>query len=157
MASDPAPALRLLRAGLVTGVTDGLFSSVLVTLFYGSTFSRLWQGVASTVVGAGAIGGGAQMTALGLLMHLGVAFGWSAVFLLLYERAGRLRAATRSLAGVATIAVVYGPIVWMIMSLVVIPLLVHRPPTITIRWWVQLVGHVPFVAIPIAAGVRRPA
>jgi len=45
----------------------------------------------------------------------------------------------------------------MIMSLVVIPLLVHRPPTITIRWWVQLVGHVPFVAIPIAAGVRRPA
>jgi len=106
MASDPAPALRLLRAGLVTGVTDGLFSSVLVTLFYGSTFSRLWQGVASTVVGAGAIGGGAQMTALGLLMHLGVAFGWSAVFLLLYERSGRLRAATRSLAGVATIAVV---------------------------------------------------
>ena len=37
------------------------------------------------------------------------------------------------------------------MSLVVIPLLVHRPPSITFRWWVQLIGHAPFVGLPIAA------
>jgi hypothetical protein len=41
------------------------------------------------------------------------------------------------------------------MSLAVIPLLVHRPPTINFRWWVQLLGHIPFVAIPIVASISR--
>jgi hypothetical protein len=41
------------------------------------------------------------------------------------------------------------------MSLAVIPLLVHRPPTINFRWWVQLLGHIPFVAIPIVASINR--
>ena len=41
--------------------------------------------------------------------------------------------------------------VWMVMSLIVIPALVHRPPTIGIRWWVQLIGHIPFVGLPIVA------
>lgn len=38
-----------------------------------------------------------------------------------------------------------------VMSLIVIPLLVHRPPTITVRWWIQLLGHIPFVGLPIVA------
>jgi hypothetical protein len=42
---------RLVRAGLLTGVTDGLFSSVLSVAFYGSTVTRLFQGVASTLLG----------------------------------------------------------------------------------------------------------
>ena len=42
------------------------------------------------------------------------------------------------------------------MSLVVIPLLVRRPPTIGFRWWVQLVGHFPFVGLPIVAGIGLP-
>ena len=49
---------RLLRAGLLTGLTDGLFSSVLAAFFYGSTVSRLWQGVASVLFGAAAFEGG---------------------------------------------------------------------------------------------------
>ena len=43
----------------------------------------------------------------------------------------------------------YGPFIWTVMSVVVIPLLVHRPPSINVRWWVQFVGHIPFVALPI--------
>jgi uncharacterized membrane protein YagU involved in acid resistance len=52
-------------------------------------------------------------------------------------------------------AAVYGPIVWMVMSLVVIPLLVHRPPSITPRWWIQLAGHIPFVALPMIWQIAR--
>ena len=37
------------------------------------------------------------------------------------------------------------------MSLAVLPLLTHRPPAINVRWWVQLVGHFPFVGLPIVA------
>jgi hypothetical protein len=45
----------------------------------------------------------------------------------------------------------------MVMSLAVIPLLMHRPPAINIRWWIQLIGHIPFVGIPIVASIGRGA
>jgi hypothetical protein len=41
---------RLVRAGLLTGVIDGLFSSVLSVVSYHSTVARLFQGVASTLL-----------------------------------------------------------------------------------------------------------
>jgi hypothetical protein len=88
-------------------------------------------------------------------MHVGVAFGWSAVFLVLYLRSATLRRELASTAGIIKVAAIYGPLVWLVMSLVVIPLLVGRPPQITVRWWVQLLGHIPFVAIPIVASIAR--
>ena len=42
---------RLVRAGLLTALTDGTFASVLSVFAYGSTVTRLWQGVASTLLG----------------------------------------------------------------------------------------------------------
>jgi hypothetical protein len=44
----------VLRAGVTTAIVDGLFSSVLIVL-YGSTFPRLWQGVAATLIGGAAL------------------------------------------------------------------------------------------------------
>jgi hypothetical protein len=151
-----SPLSRLVRAGIITGIVDGLFSSVLVSVFYGSTVMRLWQGVAATLLGPSAMEGGTRAAAVGVLMHFGVAFGWSAVFLALYEGSARLRRAVRSRAGAVGVAAVYGPMIWMVMSLLVIPTLVHRPATLTYRWWVQLIGHVPFVALPIVSSIRRP-
>jgi hypothetical protein len=144
---------RLARAGLLTGVTDGLFSSVLSVAFYHSTVTRLFQGVASVLLGPEALTGGTRTAAIGLLMHFGVAFGWSVVFLVLAVNSARLRTLLGKRYGVVTAASVYGPFVWMAMSLAVIPLLVHRPPTFNIRWWVQLVGHAPFVGLPIVASI----
>lgn len=149
------PWSRLVRAGLITGITDGLFSSVLSVFFYGSTVTRLWQGVASTLLGKEAIGGGARPALIGVLMHFGVAFGWSAVFLLLVLRSARIRRVLTSRYGAVKAASVYGPFIWLVMSLAVIPLLLHRPPTINLRWWVQLIGHFPFVGLPIAASIAR--
>ncbi len=152
---------RLARACLVTGVADGLFSSVLSVAFYGSTVTRLFQGVAATLLGKSAFEGGTQTALLGVLMHFGVAFGWSAVFLFLVARSSGIRRALVSRRGVFKIAALYGPFIWLVMSLAVIPLLLHRPPTINLPWWVQLIGHIPFVGLPIVASigtdVRRPA
>jgi hypothetical protein len=145
---------RLLRAGLLTGVVDGLFSSLLNVLAYGSTASRLFQGVAAVLLGNEALDGGTRTVVIGVLMHLGVAFGWSAVFLFLVLRWRRVREALASPFGVITVASWYGPFIWMVMSLVVIPILVHRPPRVGARWWIQLLGHVPFVGIPIVASSR---
>ena len=140
---------RLLIAGLVTGVTDGLFSSGLAAFVYGSTVTRLWQGVAATLLGPAAFEGGTRTAAIGLLMHFGVAFTWSAVFLALVLSSSWIRDAIASPAGVLTAAAVYGPLIWLVMSLAIIPLFTHRPPVINVRWWVQFFGHIPFVALPI--------
>ena len=147
---------RLVRAGLLTGVTDGLFSSVLTVAFYGSTVTRLFQGVASTILGKeAALEGGTSTALMGVLMHFGVAFGWSAVFLLLVKLSAWIRRVLASPNGVVKVASVYGPFVWLVMSLVVIPVLVHRPPAIDFRWLVQLIGHFPFVGLPIVAMIGR--
>ena len=142
---------RLVRAGLLTGVVDGLFSSVLNVVAYGSTVSRLFQGVASVLVGGEAFNRGTPTVVLGVLMHFGVAFGWSAVFLFLVLRSPWVRGLLASRYGVVKVAALYGPFVWMVMSLAVIPVLVHRPPAIGTRWWIQLIGHIPFVGVPIVA------
>jgi hypothetical protein len=154
--SDTAPGVRelmpaLVRAWLVTGVLDGLFSSALSVFAYGSTVSRLFQGVAAVLIGPTAFDGGVPTVLLGVIMHFAVAFGWSAVFLLLVTRSAWIRGVLRSTRGVVSVAAVYGPFIWMVMSLAVIPLFTHRPPTIAFRWWVQFFGHFPFVGIPIVA------
>lgn len=151
----PNPLSRLVRAGLLTGILDGLFSSVLSVAFYDSTVTRLFQGVASTLLGKGAIDGGTTPALVGVLLHFGVAFGWSAVFLFLVLRSAWIRRVLASRYGVVKVAAVYGPLIWMVMSLAVIPLLLHRPPTFNIRWWVQLIGHFPFVGVPIVASIGR--
>jgi len=142
---------RIAFAGALTAAIDGLFSSVLSAFFYGSTVARLFQGVASTLLGAGAIDGGARPALIGVLMHIGVAFGWSAVFALILERSAALRRFVARPGGPIAVAAVYGPIIWMVMSLLIIPQLTHRPPAITFRWWVQFFGHIPFVGLPIVA------
>ncbi|HEX6747895.1 MAG TPA: hypothetical protein VF092_11445 [Longimicrobium sp.] len=155
-ASDrPSPLPRILRTGLVTGVVDGIWAIVLVTVFYHSTFARLWQGVAATLLGQKAFDGGARTIAIGLLMHFGVALGWSAVFVLLADRWRGLDRLLASRWGTLKVAAIYGPFIWMVMSLIVIPALTRRPPRITVRWLIQLLGHIPFVGLPIVATAGR--
>ena len=146
---------RLLRAGLLTAVIDGLFSSVLSVAFYHSTVTRLFQGVASTLLGKQALDGGIATALIGVAMHFGVAFGWSAVFLALASASPGIRRVLASRYGALEVASVYGPSIWLVMSCVVIPLLAHRPPKITVRWWVQFFGHIPFVGIPIVTSIAR--
>ena len=145
----------LLRTWLTIAVIDGIFASCLSVFAYGSTFSRLWQGVASTVLGPSALQGGTQAVLVGLLLHVCVAFTWSAVFLTLATYFPRLRRIIATPAGILGVAAVYGPAIWCVMSLVVIPTLTGRPPSLTTRWWIQLVAHIPFVALPIVTVVGR--
>jgi hypothetical protein len=149
------PAGRLLRTGLLTAIVDGIFASSLAAFVYGTGVARLWQGVASTLLGPSALQGGTRTALVGVAMHVGVAFGWSAVFLLLAMRSAALRRVISSPGGVLAVAAIYGPCIWLVMSLVVIPTLTGRPPTFTYRWWVQLLGHIPAVAIPIVWSVAR--
>lgn len=145
----------LVRAWLVTALVDGLFASALSVVGYHSTVGRLWRGVASTVLGPEALDGGPAIAWLGVVMHIGVALAWTTVFLALVTMLPALRRLLATPGGVLLTATVYGPCIWMVMSLVVIPLLTGRPPKITGRWWIQLAGHVVFVALPMVTVVAR--
>jgi uncharacterized membrane protein YagU involved in acid resistance len=72
-------------------------------------------------------------------------------------RSSWIRAQLASPHGVLKVASLYGPFIWIVMSLAVIPLMTHRPPAITIRWLIQLIGHIPFVGLPIVWSIARPA
>ena len=62
------PWSRLVQAGLLTGITDGLFASVQAAI-NGSTFTRLWQGVASVLLGKEALEGAMRGMFDKLLVH----------------------------------------------------------------------------------------
>lgn len=143
------------RAGVLTGMSDGFFSGVLNVAFYSASVARLFQSIASTVLGRAAIDGGAGPTAVGVVMHFGVALAWSAVFVLVVRRSAAVARTLVGPYGAVKVAVVFGPCVWLAMSVVVIPLLVHRAPAFNGRWFVQLIGHFPFVGLPIAWVTRR--
>jgi hypothetical protein len=153
--SSPGIGALLLRAWALTALIDGLFSSLLSVFAYHSSAERLFQGVASTLLGPAALTGGTRTALIGVLMHLGVALAWSTLFLLLVLKSGALRRILAGPGGALKVALLYGPFVWLVMSLVVVPLLLRRPPNITVRWWIQLAGHAPFVGLPIAASIRR--
>ena len=153
-ASASRGASRLLRAGLLTAVVDGSWAIVL-TLLYGRPLTRLWQGIAATAFGERMFDGGAATVALGVAMHFAVAFAWSAVFLLLATRSPLVRRVLDSRYGPLEVAAVYGPFIWIVMSAVVIPSLTRKPLALTGRWWIQLLGHVVFVGLPIAWAIGR--
>jgi hypothetical protein len=144
----------LVRAWLLTAASDFTFASVLTTVFFHSTFARLWQGVASVPLGREALNGGVRTVWIGIGLHLCVALWWSSVFLFGLMRLEAVGRVLQSRLGMLKVAAVYGPLIWMTMSLVVIPFFTHRPPSFTLRWWVQLIGHVPFVALPMTWTAR---
>lgn len=146
---------RWFQAGLVTAVTDFLFSSILVKFFYHSSVTRLWQGVASVPLGPDAMNGGMRTALIGVALHISVAFAWTTVFLVLLMLIPAIDRIAHARFGLITLAALYGPPIWLVMSFLVIPSMTHRPPTIAFRWWVQLFGHIPFVALPIIATLTR--
>ena len=137
-------------------MVDAVFSSALAVFAYRSTLTRLWQGSRRSCSVLPPSRGERGRSSSGCCCYCTVALGWSAVFLALYLAWPRLRRALASPRGVLAVAALYGPAIWLVMSLAVIPLLGGRPPAFVFRWWVQLVGHIPFVAVPIVAMISRP-
>ncbi len=145
-----------IRTGLLVALSDGLFASATGILIppYATPF-RVFRGVASVLFGRGVLTGGVPMALVGIMMHICVALFWSGLFLLALRNSTMLRDAIQSWPTAILVATVYGLSIWLIMSLIVIPAMVHRPPTIGTKWWVQFIGHIPFVVGPMILANRR--
>ena len=151
MQQTPRPLLpTLARSGLTVGVTDGLFASATGVLIapYATPF-RIFRGVGSVLFGKEALNGGIPMALVGIGMHFFTATFWSLVFILIVRSSKQIQKTIMTWPGALVAAGIYGPSIWLFMSLVFIPAMVHRHPTIGLKWWVQLIGHIPFVALPM--------
>jgi len=144
---------RLLRAGVLVAIIDGLFATTFGVFVRGVTPTHMWQGVASVPFGKGAIDGGASMVLAGLALHVLVAFSWSTLLLLAVQRSHRLRAIIDSPYGMLKVAAVLGPMIWLVMSLLVIPTMTHRMPAFSAAYFEMLVGHIFFVGLPMVYGI----
>lgn len=145
----------VLATWLVTAAWDFLCASALSVFAYHTTLRGLWQGVASVVLGPPAREMGARGVAAGLGLHLLVALTWSAAFVLAVVASRALQRALAHPLGALAVAALYGPVIWLVMSLAVIPLATGRPPAFGFRWWVQIFAHVPFVTLPLVFTARR--
>jgi hypothetical protein len=152
---NPTVVRTWLRAWALIAVIDGIFATTLPVLAYGQPLGRVWKGVASVLLGPGAMEGGSSTILFGLLMHASVALTWTTVFLILALLSPQPRRIVASPAGILGVATLYGPAIWLVMSFVVIPRFTGRPPTVNFRWWVQLLAHIPFVALPIVWTIGR--
>jgi len=139
----------LVKSGIAVGVADALFASAVNGIMLHRTPVRVFQGVASVLFGRGVLDGGLPTAALGLAMHFCVALFWSAIYLLATRGSSALGSLVRAPRGALAFAAVYGPFIWLVMTFMVIPALVHRPPTLNLTWWIILVGHIPFVVMPM--------
>lgn len=140
---------------LVTAAWDFVCATLLGVFAYGSTVSRFWQGVASVPFGPSVFQMGWRGTVRGLVLHVLVAFVWSTIFVVALNSSVRLRRLVARPAGAFLAACLYGPFIWLVMSLVVIHLVTGKMPAFGFRWWVQIFAHIPFVTIPLVFTARR--
>lgn len=145
----------ILYGGLVVGIFDMLFAFTFYGAILGAKPLRIFQSVASGVLGrATAIEGGIRTFLLGILLHFVVATCIATVYYL----------ATLILPVLIRHAVVsglmYGMIAYLGMNYVVIPLsAIGRragPPRLSI-FLTEIIGHALLVGLPLGLLARRSA
>jgi hypothetical protein len=111
---------------------------------------RVWQGVASGLLGEHAFRRGWVSGGFGLLLHFAIAFTFAAAFVEACERIPVL-ASDYWISGP-----VYGVLVFLVMNLIVVPLSARpKRPRSTQDMIVQLIIHVLFVGLPMAIAANR--
>jgi hypothetical protein len=146
--SRPAasPLLRtILYAGFTVGVLDAIAATV-SSAVRGGTPIRVFQYVASGLLGPSAFERGWATYAFGLLLHFVVAFGASVVFIL----SGRLVPVISRIPFYIS-GPIYGVLVYFIMRDVIVPMsLVTRLNYNASAVTIGLIIHILFVGTPIA-------
>ncbi|HEY7404315.1 MAG TPA: hypothetical protein VIB39_12390 [Candidatus Angelobacter sp.] len=113
---------------------------------------RIFQSVASGLIGPKSFQGGATTAALGLFLHFLIAFIWAVIFYMASRQIGFLTERP-VIAGL-----LYGEFVWVMMNCVVVPLsAIHRwPPRFDPASIITgPILHPVLVGLPIALAVKK--
>jgi hypothetical protein len=141
----------VLRAALAVFVLDGLYVIVVfVLILRRTTVERVFQGIAYAVLGPAAFTAGWASAALGLMLHFSVALGWSAVWMIAYERSDLLLHATITVPRAILAGAAYGIFVWLAMHFIVLPLTYAKPgPLLNFGSILVGIAHLLVVGPPI--------
>jgi hypothetical protein len=139
----------ILLAGFVCGVLDCL-SAIALTKALGGSTVRMFQGIARGLQGAAAFQQGANSALLGVALHFAIAFGAAAVY---YVASRLLPVLVRR---ALLCGVLYGVVVHLFMTFVVIPLSAIGPRPFVPRVFCYLLAiHMVVVGPSISLTVRR--
>jgi uncharacterized membrane protein YagU involved in acid resistance len=135
--------------GMLCGVLDALAATVSFRL-RGVPPQRVWQNVASGLLGASAFQKGRKSAALGLVLHFTIALGAACVFCVGSTFLPVLLRSPVIAGGL------YGIVVFLVMNLVVLPLsAMPKRPVAAAVVATQLLIHVLFVGLPISLAASR--
>jgi hypothetical protein len=116
----------ILIGGGVGGALDGIAAALQFIIITGRNPVRVFQYIASGVFGVEAFAS-EWMAVWGVLFHFCIATGWAALFLIAFRKYERVRKHPY-ISGL-----LYGPLVWLIMSQVVLPLSNVQVPAFSIE------------------------
>lgn len=134
----------LLAGTLTIGAIDALYA-VVFWVPRGGTPTRIFQSIASGLLGRSAFEGGEKTALLGLALHFLIAFGIVLVYWLASARLPLLIERPLWCGGA------YGLLVYGVMNYVVIPLSAMRPARFLLPWIVwSIVVHIVMIGIPAA-------
>ena len=149
--------MRILMAGATVALLDMLYPIVLYTSVLAHIPAiRIPQSVASGLLGQAAFEGGMATAALGLLLHLTIAIGWTSLYAMAWQRWAPLRRLTATTSGRVTAGLIYGIVVWLGMNIIVVPLSrANMAPLFSLSSFLQLIWHPIGIGLPIALIVRK--
>jgi hypothetical protein len=137
-----SPVLSILLGGLAAGTGD----SILACVLYPVSLTRIYQSVASGLIGRAAFSGGLTTASLGMLLHFTIATIWAAVFV------GASRVLPLLVRWSVPVGLAYGCVVYLLMKYVVVPLS-NVPRLGRFEPW-AIVGHAFLVGLPIVLLAR---
>ena len=144
------------KAGAVVAALDGSYAIlVYVWILHLTTAARIFQGIASHLIGKGSFDGGAATVALGVALHFTVAYGWTVAYYVALRTFASLRALVSTTGGKVAAGMSLGATVWLAMNFIIVPLFGGKataPPNW--QFYTQLVWHMIAVGPPIVAIVR---
>ncbi|MEP6916078.1 MAG: hypothetical protein ABJC89_10550 [Acidobacteriota bacterium] len=111
-----SPARAILSGTLVVGTLDALDAIVFFGLRSGAHPMRIFQSIASGVLGPASFEGGVRSAALGVFLHYVIAFG---IVLVFFIASRRITFLTRH---AVVSGILYGVAAYFVMNRVVIPL-----------------------------------
>lgn len=143
---------RVLIAGAMVALLDMLYPIVLYTSVLAHIPAiRIPQSVASGLLGQAAFQGGLATAALGLLLHLTIALGWTSLYAMTSRRWQPLRRLTATTQGRVKAGLIYGIVVWFGMNAIVVPLSrANMAPLFSLSSFLQLIWHPIGIGLPIA-------
>ena len=135
-------------AGLIVGILD-ITSAFVIAEIKGTGSIRMWQGIASGLLGQRSFGGGMATAGLGLAVHFLIAFTAAAVF---YAASQKLSSLTQH---AVVSGLLYGIAVYIFMYWIVVPLAFPTARHSMSRDVTAVIIHILLIGLPIALVVRH--